>query len=110
MRTVRAVPRRDRATGGGVAAARARAGARIGRARARSPGRRRAGDAGRVDLRARTDGGERRRIRDRAVGPLRPRWHDAWAGGRHPHADGGTGVAGMSTVMLAPPRRLVDLE
>ena len=63
VRPVRAVPRRHRPPGGGAAPARLR---RDARERGRDARRPRAGDARRVDLRARPDGGERRRVGDRS--------------------------------------------
>ena len=60
VRPVRAVPGRDRSPGGGPAPPRGRP---AERERARGARRSRAGDARRVDLRARADRGERRRVR-----------------------------------------------
>jgi NADH:ubiquinone oxidoreductase subunit F (NADH-binding) len=68
VRAVRAVPRGHRAPGGGAAPHRARTHARHHGRRARAARRDRAGDEGRVDLRARPD-----RLRRGGVGDQAPR-------------------------------------
>src|SRR5439155_13944292 len=91
VRAVCALPRWDRATGGGVAPSGLRADAGDEGGRARAAGRCRRRDARRFDLRAGTDGGG-----SRALGHLDVRF--VRRGGR------------MSAVPVAPPRRLLDAE